>query len=93
MVTATVATRREISLSDLAGAKRLRVTVDGSGDLTPAHSVSQAVDYFLDQMRIPRNDLPFMAFSRGLRLDSKSRLDDLPHEDSEWTIAPEVSAG
>ena len=44
-------------------------------------------------MSIPDNGLPFSAFSRGVRLDLKTALEDLPEADSEWTIIPDVAAG
>jgi hypothetical protein len=86
------ATHRRIQMADLSGYKRFATTLDG--DLTPRHSVGQAVDYYLDRMRISRQNLDWMAFSRGVRLDSKMPVGDLTDEDlEEVTVMPEVQAG
>ena len=91
MSTATVPTRK-IVMRDLTGYKRLETRLNNG--LTPGHTVSQAIDYYLDKVRIRRNGLDFMAFSRGVRLDSKSVIADLPDADTEeWTVMPEVAAG
>ena len=81
----------KVRLSDLSGQKRFSTDLDG--DLTPAHSVSQAIDLFLDRTAIPRGGRSFTAFSRGVLLDGKSRLAELPEQDTEWKVMPEVSAG
>ena len=82
-----------IAMADLARQKRLEVELDESSELTPDHSVGQAVEHYLDRMRIRDNGLRWSAFSRGLMLDGKSRLRDLEPADQEWTVMPEVSAG
>ena len=64
-----------------------------SDDLTPEHSVGQAVELFLEQMAIPADALRWTAISRGRRLDAKQRLADLEERDSRWMVLPEVSAG
>lgn len=89
MVTAT----RRISMSDLARQKRLDVELWEGGDLTPRHSVGQAVEYYRDRLRIPDHNLNWSAFSRGVMLDGKSALADLEPADDRWTIMPEVAAG
>ncbi len=80
-----------IDIADLSRSKRFRAEL--FNDLTPAHTVGQAVETYLDRMSIPDNGLPFSAFSRGVRLDSKITLEDLPEADSEWTIIADVAAG
>lgn len=80
-------------MSDLARQKRLELNLHDSDDVTPEHSVGQAIDYFLGNTRIQSNGLRFTAFSRGVMLDSKRRLKDLEPADQEWTVMPEVSAG
>jgi len=80
-----------LTLMDLTRQRRL--DTDLSEDVTPRHTVGQAVEHYLDRMAIPDNGLRWMAFSRGQRLDAKSRLEDLPTEDTQWTVLPEVSAG
>lgn len=82
-----------ISMADLARQKRLDVSLADDGELTPEHSVGQAVDHYLDRMRINERQLRWTAFSRGVLLDSKRRLRDLEPADQEWTVMPEVSAG
>jgi len=82
----------EILMTDLSQQKRFRTRLDGD-DLSPDHTVDHAVEVFLDRMRIPANGLVFPAYSRGVRLDRKTRLGDLPETDNQWTVAPEVSAG
>jgi hypothetical protein len=90
MVTAT-RQGGKITMTDLGGFKRFQATLDA--ELTPRHTVAQAVDHYLTQMRIPKNGLDFMAFSRGVRLDGNTVLGDLPEQDTEWTVMPEVAAG
>lgn len=80
-----------LHMSDLSRQRRFETQV---GDrLAPDHSVGHAVDYYLERMRIPDNGLRWTAFSRGVKLDNKQPLSDLPVEDSDWTVMPEVSAG
>jgi hypothetical protein len=82
-----------IAMADLARQKRMEVELSEAGDLTPDHSVGQAVEHYLGRMRIRDNGLHWSAFSRGVMLDSKSRLRELDPDDKEWTVMPEVSAG
>ena len=56
-----------IQMSDLSRQKRFRAELPE--DLTPDHTVDQAVELYLDRMGIPDHGLPWSAFSRGVRLD------------------------
>jgi hypothetical protein len=78
-------------MTDISGQKRFETGLDD--ELTPRHTVGQAVEHYLDQMRIPQNGLRWTAFSRGVVLDNKRELGDLPVEDTRWAVLPEVSAG
>jgi hypothetical protein len=80
-----------IRFSDLSRQKRF--STDLEDDLTPNHTVDQAIDLFLESVGIPDNDLPWTAFSRGVRLDKRTRLGDLTEDFTEWTVLPTVSAG
>ncbi len=80
-----------IDMADLSRQKRF--STDLTDELTPDHSVGQAVEHYIDRMAIPDHGLRWTAFSRGRRLDRKSQLSELPREDTQWTIMPEVSAG
>ena len=80
-----------LHFSDLSQSRTC--VVDLGEELTVEHDVDQAIDHFLDRAGIPRNDLEFSAYSRGVRLDKRSRLADLPEEDTAWTVLPTVSAG
>ena len=82
-----------IGMSDLARQKRLDVDLTADGELTPRHSVGQAVEHYLENMQVRDRGLRYSAFSRGVMLDSKRRLSDLEETDSDWTVMPEVSAG
>ncbi len=83
-----------IKMADLGRQKRLTVDVSaGGGELAPGHSIGQAIDYYRDRMQVPDRGLPWTAFSRGVMLDSKMRIDELEEADSQWTVMPEVSAG
>ncbi len=88
MVTAT----RSIAMSDLSRQKRWQAEL-GTDGLTRRHTVGQAVDYYLDRMNIRSHGLRWTAFSRGVKLDNKVELDDVPETDDQWTVMPEVSAG
>jgi hypothetical protein len=86
-----VATTR-ISMADISRQKRLEV--DLGGRLTPAHTVGQAIDFYLEELGIPHADLRWGAFSRGVKLDNKSELTGVPdNQENDWTVMPEVSAG
>ena len=85
----TTATR--IQFSDLSQQKRF--STDLADDLTVDHNVDQAIVHFLEQIGVPENDLPWSAYSRGVRLDKRTQLRDLPEEDADWTVVPTVSAG
>ena len=87
-----VAAARSITMSDLSRQKRFQTELDVDG-LSRRHTVGQAVEHYLDRMNIRNNGLRWMAFSRGVKLDSKTALSDIPETDNEWTVMPEVSAG
>jgi hypothetical protein len=80
-----------LRMTDISRQKRLETGLDG--ELTPRHTVGQAVDHYLQRMRIPGDGLRWSAFSRGVKLDSKQSIEDLSETDAEWTVMPEVSAG
>ncbi|HUG92074.1 MAG TPA: hypothetical protein VML55_14640 [Planctomycetaceae bacterium] len=80
-----------LRMSDISRQKRFETGLDG--ELTPRHSVGQAVEFYLDRMRLPPNELRWSAFARGVKLDSKQLLEELEETDAEWTVMPEVSAG
>jgi len=81
----------QISMTDIGRQKRFETELGGR--LTPNHTVQQAIEQYLESMKIRDNGLRWTAFSRGVRLDSKRRLSDLEETDAEWTVLPEVSAG
>lgn len=85
-----VATSR-LRMSDLS--RQLRLETDLSSELTPQHTVGQAVDHFRARSRLPDHGTAWTAVSRGVRLDANARLADVPEVDSQWTVMPQVSAG
>ena len=87
-----VAATRSITMSDLSRQKRFEADVGADG-LSRRHTVGQAVEHYLDRMSIRGHGLRWMAFSRGVKLDNKVELGDIPEADGEWTVMPEVSAG
>jgi len=86
MVTSSV-----LEMTDIG--RRKRFSTDLSGELTPGHNVEQAVDHYLSQVGLPRKDHRWVAVSRGLRLDQKKQLADLPEADNRWKVLPESTAG
>jgi len=80
-----------IRFSDLSQQKRF--STDLTDELSVDHNVSQAIDHFLNEIGVPENDLKWSAYSRGVRLDKRTQLRDLPEEDADWTVLPMVSAG
>ena len=84
-------TTSRIRFSDLSQQKRF--STDLTDELTVDHNVDQAIEHFLEQIGVPENDLPWSAYSRGVRLDKRTLLGDLPEQDAEWTVLPTVSAG
>jgi hypothetical protein len=86
-----VATSR-IAMADISRQKCLEVSLDGQ--LTPRHTVGQAIEYYLEETRMHQGDVLWSAYDRGVKLDNKSELADVSvTEESEWTIMPQVSAG
>lgn len=81
-----------LRMHDLARQRCVDVDLD-AGDLSPAHTVGHAIDLFRERAQIPDHGSRWSAFSRGVALDRKSRLGDLPAVDADWTVMPEVSAG
>jgi hypothetical protein len=80
-----------VSMADIG--RQRRYETDLSGELTPRHTVGQAIRHYLDRVNIPDSGLRWAAFSRGVRLDSKQALGEIPDVDTDWTVMPEVSAG
>ena len=80
-----------IKMTDLSRNKHFQT--DLSAVLTPAHTVGHAVEHYLDRMDIPDNGLRWTAYSRGVRLDNKQPLEQVPTKDDQWMILPEVTAG
>jgi hypothetical protein len=87
-----VAATRSITMSDLSRQKRWQADLGADG-LTRRHTVGQAVEHYLDRMSIRSHGLRWSAFSRGVKLDNKIELGDIPETDDQWTVMPEVSAG
>lgn len=81
------------AMADLSRQKRLEVELNDDGDLTPAHTVGQAIEHYLGRMQIRDYGLRWTASSRGVMLDSKRKLSELDATDTEITVMPEVSAG
>lgn len=80
-----------VRMQDLSRQKRLEFDV--GGELSPSHTVSQAVDHYLERMVIAGGGQRWTAYSRGVKLDEKQHLEEVPEDRREWTILPEVSAG
>ena len=86
-----VATSR-ITMADISRQNRYEVGLDGQ--LTPRHTVRQAIEHYLDRMGIRDADQRWSAFSRGVKLDNKSELSSVPDvQENTWTVMPEISAG
>lgn len=79
-----------IEMTDLS--QQITFETDLSEELTPEHTVDQAVARFRDAKGIPDEGLRWMAFSRGVRLEMGRRLRELPETDAQWLVMPEVSA-
>ena len=77
-----------LELTNLSRSKRLSAKLNE--DLTLHHSVGQTVEHFLGSVGIRDTGKTWNAISRGVRLDSKSKLLDLPEADTDWMIIPEV---
>ena len=81
-----------ITMTDISRQKKLDVGLDG--ELTPSHTVGQTIEHYVDRMGIRNTDLRWSAFSRGVKLDNKSKLMDVPEsEEQVWTVMPEIAAG
>lgn len=84
-------TTATIEMTDLSQQKRVRAVL--GDDLTPDHTVGQAIEFFRSELDIPDHGLRWLAFSRGRRLDNKSTLHEVTDDDVRWTVLPEVTAG
>jgi hypothetical protein len=82
----------KLFLSDISRQKKYEARIGDDG-LTADHSVGQAIEHYLDRVGIRDHSLRWTAFSRGVKLDSKSRLADVPETDANWTVLPETHAG
>jgi len=85
-----------LTMTDLSGQRRVNAACGEGAELTPQHSVKQVLEYYLEQTQVEqqqREGLQWSAYSRGVRLDHKQRIGELPTEDTEWMIMPNVSAG
>jgi hypothetical protein len=81
-----------IAMADISRQKRFEVTLDGQ--LTPRHTVGQAIDLYLERMGIRNDDLRWSAFAGGVKLDNKAELSEVSDSpEVSWTVMPEVSAG
>ena len=80
-----------ITMEDLSKQKRLEVEL-GDG-VVPTHTVGQTIEHYLERMGIPPNGQRWTAYSRGVRMNSKHAVADLPDDRTQWTVLPEVSAG
>ena len=81
-----------IAMADISRQKRIEVTLDGP--LTPRHTVGQAIEFYLERASIRDADLRWSVFSRGVRLDNKTELSEVPdQQQNSWTVMPEISAG
>lgn len=84
----------KITLTDISRQKHVVADLHApDAPLTPGHTVGQAIDFYLERTRIPREGLPWTAFSRGVKLDNKRKIESLEHTDTDWIVLPEVSAG
>ncbi len=83
----------KLTMQDLSRQKRLEVELSPAGELTPSHTVGQAIDHFKHRLQSGDSMSRFAAFSRGRTLDHKRHLGELEPEDALWTVIPEVSAG
>ena len=82
----------QILMSDISRQNRYEVGLNGQ--LTPTHTVGQAIEHYLDRMGIPDAGLRWSAFSRGVKLDNKVELSEIADQEvNAWTVMPEVSAG
>jgi hypothetical protein len=80
-----------IKLCDLS--RRRKFETNLSGELSPMHTVEQALERYFEATDTPPNGGRWHVSSRGVGLDLKSRLSELAEEDNEWMVIPEVSAG
>jgi hypothetical protein len=81
-----------IAMSDISRQRNMEARL-GEDGLTRQHTVGQAVDHYLERMGIRENGLRWTAFSRGVKLDNKQPLAEVPDTETNWTVMPEVSAG
>lgn len=84
---------RRFEMADLARQKRLDVDLEATNELTPGHTVGQAVGHYLNRMQIPDHGLNWIVCSRGVAIDNKLTLGDLAPQDDQLTVMPEVAAG
>ena len=85
-----------VTMTDVSRQRRFSLSLDEDGQMTSRHTVGQAVERYVDEIIDPddfHRQGNWWAYSRGVRLDSKARLQDLAPEDDAWLVMPEVTAG
>lgn len=84
-----------LTMSDVSGQRRLRLDLEESDEVSPSHTVSQVIEHYRETMLGSEDghDGHWWAYSRGVKLDTKKPIEQLPEQDNQWLVMPEVSAG
>jgi hypothetical protein len=86
-----------INMSDVSRQRRMTLDLDSDRRITPRDTVSRALERYVDEMVDPQEfhgqEANWWAYSRGVKLDAKTRLSDLDPQDDTWLVMPETTAG
>ena len=86
-----------IKMSDVSRQRRMTLDVNTDRRITPRDTVSRVLERYVDEMVDPQEfhgqEANWLAYSRGVKLDTKTRLSDLDPQDDTWLVMPETTAG
>jgi hypothetical protein len=85
-----------VTMMDVSRQRRMSLDLNEDRRITPRDTVSRALEHYVHEMIDPaefHHDGNWWAYSRGVKLDTKSRLEDLDPKDDTWLVMPETTAG
>ncbi|MGD0898932.1 MAG: hypothetical protein ABR915_13925 [Thermoguttaceae bacterium] len=85
-----------VTMMDVSRQRRMSLDLNQDRRITPRDTVSRALEHYVREMIDPaefHHDSNWWAYSRGVKLDTKSRLEDLDPKDDTWLVMPETTAG
>ncbi len=85
-----------VTMTDVSRQRRMSLDFNEDRRITPRDTVGRALEHYVREMIDPaafHHDGNWWAYSRGVKLDTKSRIEDLDPQDDTWLVMPETTAG